>query len=35
MDAHQEREKGADDDGDEGEREVLDSDGAVVSEATE
>jgi hypothetical protein len=30
MDAHQQREEGADDDGDEREDEVLDSDGAVI-----
>ena len=35
VDAHEEREEGADDDGDEGEGEVLDADGAVVGEARE
>ena len=35
VDAHQEREEGADDDGDQGEDEVLDADGAVVGEARE
>ena len=32
VDAHQQREEGADDDGDEGEDEVLEADGAVVGE---
>jgi hypothetical protein len=33
VDAHQEGEEGADDDGDEREEEVLDADGAMVGEA--
>jgi hypothetical protein len=35
MDAHQEGEEGTEDDGDQGEGEVLDADGAVVGEARE
>jgi hypothetical protein len=35
VDAHQEREKSADDDGDQREAEVLDGDGVVIGEARE
>jgi hypothetical protein len=35
VDSHEEGKEGADDDGDEREREVLDADGAVVGEARE